>query len=154
MEREVLEVKEPLLRDYMTPAPVSIRRGSTLAEAIAAMRQGSIRHLPVLDGEELVGIVSHRDVHLPQSIEAVYADRVTVGEVMTAAPYRVAPDRPVFEVALAMWEHKYGSAVVEEGGRVVGIFTTTDALRALVELLARVRRGGTSETDTGEPPAT
>jgi acetoin utilization protein AcuB len=52
----------------------------------------------------------------------------------------VRPDTPVDEVAREMADRRYGCAVVIEGGKVVGVFTTTDALRALSELLDR-RRG-------------
>ena len=58
-----------------------------------------------------------------------------VGDFILGPPYSVAPDATLREVVRTMAEKKYGSAVVVEGGQVVGVFTTTDALRALAGIL-------------------
>ena len=60
---------------------------------------------------------------------------VSVEEAMNTSVYAVGPDAPLDEVAGEMAGHKYGSAVVLQNGKVVGIFTTVDACRALQELL-------------------
>jgi acetoin utilization protein AcuB len=64
------------------------------------------------------------------------AQAMKVEDVMTPHPYTVTPGAPLDEVASAMSRRKIGSAVVVEGGRVVGVFTTVDALRLLSALLA------------------
>jgi len=73
--------------------------------------------------------------------------RETIEEAMTADPITVPPDAPLEEVAEAMAARKHGSAVVVDRGAVVGIFTTTDAMKALVAVLRRSRRprGGEDE---------
>jgi len=118
---------------YMTPTPVTVGRDQTLAVALELMRDHRVRHLPVLDGGALVGIVTERDVRL---VESAGADPKTtlVEEAMTPEPYVVTAGTLLREVAEEMVAHKYGCAVVTERGRVVGIFTTIDALRALLEL--------------------
>ena len=69
------------------------------------------------------------------------ANALQVADAMTEEPYFTAPDRPIDEVAAEMAEHKYGSAIVVQNGKVVGIFTTTDACAALAELFAtRLRK--------------
>jgi acetoin utilization protein AcuB len=99
------------------------------------MREHRVRHLPVLDGGVLVGIVSDRDLRFIETLRDVDPETVLVEEAMTPEPFFAAPDALVKDVADQMARHKYGCAVVMEGAKVVGIFTTTDALRALVTVL-------------------
>jgi acetoin utilization protein AcuB len=124
---------------YMAVSPVVIASHSTLADAHQLMRERGVRHLPVVEGTRLVGVVSQRDLYLIESLRNVDASADTVAEAMNAEPYAVAPDAPLEEVAREMAEHKYGSAVVVHRGEVVGIFTTVDALRALAYVLRRGR---------------
>jgi acetoin utilization protein AcuB len=99
------------------------------------MRTHHIRHLPVLDGGKLVGMVTERDLHLVETLRDVDPREVIVDEAMSNHVYSVDPDIALDVVAETMAEHKYGSAVAIQNGKVVGIFTTNDACRALAELL-------------------
>ncbi len=128
-----------LVQRYMTPMPVVVRSDRTLAEAHQLMREHGVRHLPVVDDGRLVGIVSQRDLYLLETLRGVDVASETVAEAMTPDPYTTSPDAPLDEVAREMAEHKYGSAVVVDAGRVVGVFTTVDALRALSAVLTRGR---------------
>lgn len=121
--------------EHMTLQPHTIGKDQPLSTASAMMREHAIRHLPVLHGGQLLGIVSDRDVGLLEGLEDVDPDRVTVEEAMTAEPYSVAPTVHLAEVVSYMADHKYGAAVVMEGRQVAGIFTTVDALRLLGERL-------------------
>lgn len=123
------------IRDHMTPAPITIGRAQSLSEAARKMHEHHVRHLPVLEGGYLFGILSERDIDLVEALPDVDPDKVTVEEAMTQDPYTVRPETPVREVAAAMAEHKFGTAVIMQEGRVVGIFTTVDALRMLAALL-------------------
>ena len=127
---------------FMTARPVCIASDRTLAEAHRTMRERGIRHLPVVDGGRLVGVVSQRDLYLLETLQGVSPEEERVREAMTAEPFTVAAEAPLDEVAVAMAEHKYGSAVVLDRGQVVGLFTTVDALRALATVLRRARRSG------------
>jgi acetoin utilization protein AcuB len=120
---------------YMTPMPHSVGVDQTLSVAHEIMRGHGIRHLPVLSGGVLVGIVSQRDLALLETLKDVDLRSVRVEEAMTAQPYAVDADMPLAEVAKSMAEHKYGAAVVLRHGHIAGIFTTVDAMRALVEIL-------------------
>lgn len=124
------------VRDVMTPAPITIGRSQTLSDAARRMHEHHIRHLPVLEGGFLFGILSERDIDLVEGLPDVDPDTVKVEEAMTQDPYRVGPDVPVAEVVRTMAEHRYGSAVVMHEGRVAGIFTTVDALHLLADVLA------------------
>jgi acetoin utilization protein AcuB len=133
---------------YMSATPVVIASARTLAEAHQMMRDHGIRHLPVVDEGRLVGIVSQRDLYLLETLRGIDVSSEKVSEAMSPVPYTTSPDAPLEEVAREMAEHKYGSAVVVERQKVVGLFTTVDALRALSSVL---RRGRTVATTRPRP---
>jgi acetoin utilization protein AcuB len=136
------------VQEFMTVAPVVIGTKRTLADAHRIMRERSIRHLPVVDGGALVGVVSQRDLYLLETLEAVDPATETVEEAMTTDPFAVSPGAPLDEVAAEMAKRKLGSAVVVDRGSVIGLFTTVDALRALATLLRRTRRLRAGERST------
>jgi len=125
----------PTVQKYMTAMPLTVRPDLSLAAADKLMHEHNIRHLPVLSGGRLVGLVSQRDVRLIETLRDVDPKVVSVEEAMSQDIYEISPETPLEEVASNMASHKYGSAVVVDGGKVVGIFTTVDAMKALVELL-------------------
>lgn len=122
---------QPIER-FMTPAPQCIGVTQTLEKAHELLREHGIRHLPVLKRGKLVGVVSDRDLALVEALPGVDPTEITVEEAMSLDVFEVGPEAPLGEVALEMAENKYGSAVVTKGREVIGVFTTTDALRALV----------------------
>ncbi len=138
------------VRRYMTLAPVVIGPDRTLAEAHRIMRERNIRHLPVVDGTALVGLVSQRDLYLLETLRSVDPGAETVREAMSAEPYAVAPEAALEEVATTMAQRKLGSAVVVDRGAIIGLFTTTDALLALASLVRRRRVRGGSREDGGD----
>jgi acetoin utilization protein AcuB len=119
------------VRDYMTPAPITIGADQPINTASEIMRARRIRHLPVLRGGELVGILSQRDVQLIASLPNVDIADVTVEDAMTADVYSVSPDTPLTTVAAVMAAHKYGAVLVVDGKKIAGVFTTVDALHAI-----------------------
>jgi acetoin utilization protein AcuB len=119
----------------MTTSPHSIGVEQPLSRAHAVMREHAIRHLPVLHGGKLVGLITERDLRLVESLAGVDPTKVKVEEAMSTTVYSVKPDAALDEVVSTMGEHKYGSAVVMQNEKVVGIFTTVDVCRALAELL-------------------
>ncbi len=121
--------------EHMTASPHTVGRDASLSSASAMMREHGCRHLPVLHGGQLVGVVSDRDVYLVEALDDVDENRVTVEEAMSQEVYSVAPDAPLKEVVREMAAKKYGAAIVMEGRKVVGIFTTIDALVVLGERL-------------------
>ncbi len=117
------------------PFVVSIDDGIDVAESI--MKEHGVRHVPVVDGDALVGIVSQRDVALLLNPALSFGDRrrVRTRSVCTRNPYVVAEDEPLDRVVLEMADRHLGSAIVAREGRVIGIFTVTDACRLLSRLL-------------------
>jgi acetoin utilization protein AcuB len=131
----------PRISKYMTATPVTVDRHTTLAAASKLMQERRIRHLPVLDGGELVGIITERDIKFAESFSIVDPRSVTVFGAMSEELYAVGPDTPIDDVVATMAENRYGSTVIVEGPRVIGVFTTVDACRALADLLAtRLRK--------------
>jgi acetoin utilization protein AcuB len=125
----------PKIQAHMTTSPHSIGRDQPLLQAHAVMREHKIRHLPVLEGGELLGVISDRDLHLIETLRDVDPAKVTVEEAMSTEVYAVKPDAALDDVVETMAKHKYGCAVVIQNHHVVGIFTTVDVCRSLAELL-------------------
>jgi acetoin utilization protein AcuB len=97
------------------------------------MRELAIRHLPIVQEERLVGLVSERDLKAAWGLPE--AKKLAVGDVMKRDVFVAHSDMALSEVASEMADGKLGSAIiVDAGGNVTGIFTTTDALRILASL--------------------
>ena len=123
------------IQEVMTSQPVTIGRTETLATAHELMRENDVRHLPVLEHGELVGVVTQRDLYLLETIAGVDLREDRVDDAMSNDAYAVPPDASLDQVTAEMATQRYGCAVVIERGRVIGIFTTTDALRILAGTL-------------------
>lgn len=130
-------VRIPLVKAVMTPFPYSIGPDARLASARRMMEEHDIRHLPVVDGEQLVGIVSDRELRLflaPDSGELV--DRsLKVRDICETEVYIVELTERLDGVIDGMLKRRVGSAIVTKAGRVVGIFTSVDACRYLRTML-------------------
>jgi acetoin utilization protein AcuB len=124
-----------VVADYMTRSVHSITVTGTLADAHRLMRENQIHHLPVLEANRLVGVVSMGDLHLIETLKGVDAETVLVEEAMTPSPYTVSRTTPLRVATRRMLKKRIGSAVVVENRRVIGVFTLTDALQALTDLL-------------------
>lgn len=125
-----------VIETFMTRSVHTIGTKAPLTEAHRLMNDHGIRHLPVLEGGRLVGMLSQRDLHLIETLKDVVPKEVLVEEAMSQDAYTVTPEAPLAEVAREMAKHKYGSAVIVRGSEVLGIFTTTDALHALDTVLS------------------
>lgn len=125
----------PHIDRHMTTSPYAIDAEQKLSQAHRLMRDHAIRHLPVLHGGKLVGVLSDRDLHLIESLRDVDPEKVLVEEAMSPAVYTVSPKAALDEVVREMAQHKYGCAVVVDNGKVVGVFTTIDAMRTFAEML-------------------
>lgn len=128
--------------EHMTKTPCSVGYDQTVVEAALRMRELDVRHLPVMRGSRLVGIVSQRDLAILEAISTAHPSELTVADAMTPRPYTVSPETPLEEVSAAMAEHKYGAVVVVEDGEPKGIFTTTDAVRLLAQMCGRAGAPG------------
>jgi acetoin utilization protein AcuB len=130
------EYDQPI-RAFMTETVHVIDMESSLPTARKMMREFRVRHLPVVDGKRIVGLLSERDLSKLEGFPMVNLDLVSVPDAMTPQPYVVEPDTPVVEVLRKMRDERMGSALVAEGDKLVGIFTLTDAASILINLLTR-----------------
>jgi CBS domain-containing protein len=122
----------PRVSDYMTVCPVTVEVGMRLVDALDRMYADNIRHLPVVDGGgKLVGLLSTRDIAAIAAMRSVDPNRATVEMAMATVPFTCADHSPLLAVIERMEAARLGSVVVTRGEKPVGIFTTTDALRAL-----------------------
>ena len=143
-----------LVREWMTPDPQTVGSETPVMEAMQAMREGGYRRLPVVDDGRLVGIATDRDLKeaTPSSATtlSVYElnfllARMKVREVMHAPVVTARGDDPIERAALLMEEYRVSGLPVLDEGRLTGILTITDLLRAFVGFLG-LREGGTRVT--------
>ncbi len=120
--------------EYMTRFPHTLGPEHSLIAAHRLMQRHGVRHLPVLQEGKLLGIVSQRDLYFLESLTDSRVGEMQVSEAMASDVSVVPPDATIFEVAHRMTSERIGSVVVVDHEKVVGIFTTIDALRALMEL--------------------
>lgn len=131
-----------LVRDWMTPNPITINTKTTLPEAHKLMREAHIRRLPVVEHGELVGIVTLGDVREASPSDAttlsIYElnyllSKLTVEKIMSRDPWTISPDATIRDAARLMLDHKIGGLPVVDGYRVVGIITESDIFRVLAQ---------------------
>lgn len=121
----------PKVSDYMTEVPAVVETGMRIGDALDRMYRANIRHLPVVDeGRALVGVISTRDI-AGAALLGLDPANARVESVMSRAVYACAVETPLVEVVEHMERERIGSAVVTRAGEPCGMFTTTDALRAL-----------------------
>ena len=126
------------VEEYTTQDTVTAHERMTIDELRTLMDGHRIRHLPVLRGDAVVGLISERDLRLVAGLTRSEKLQVQAGDIMASEPLTVSASTPLDEVALAMSEKKVGSVIVnDDEGRFYGIFTATDALNALVETVRR-----------------
>jgi len=131
------------VKELMTPNPITTGPDTPVLEARQLMIQKRIRHLLVAEGGKLLGIVTDRDIRLnlpsPATSLSVWEvnyllARMTVESAMTTSVVVVSPRHDATEAASLMLDHTIGALPVVDGGRLVGIITETDLLRAFVKL--------------------
>ncbi|MER3544421.1 MAG: hypothetical protein C4311_07400 [Chloroflexota bacterium] len=135
-------MEKRLVRDWMTPNPITVNSRTPLPDAHQIMMTHRIRRLPVVDDGVLVGIVTRGDIRGAQPSEAtslsIYEihyllSRLTVGQIMSRPVITVAPDMTVQAAAALMLQHKIAGLPVVEDGRVVGIITESDIFRMVAQ---------------------
>ena len=132
------------VRDYMTPNPETLDSKNTLLDAVLMLRRLELRHIPILEDGRLIGVLTDRDVGRvapsmlmglsPQDYNRVFED-TPVAKVMTRNLLSTTPEAPLEEAVHLLYNHKVGCLPVLEDGRLVGIITVADMLRALHDLV-------------------
>ena len=148
-----------MVRDSMTRDVVTIVPQTTAAEALALCREKRIRHLPVMEGGRLAGMVSDRDLRSAtpalgdparaEALQKIRVEGVMVRDVLTAHP-----EDPIEQAANTMREKKIGCLPVVEADELVGILTTSDVMEALVYLIGAHEPGSRVEVVMPDRPGT
>lgn len=134
------------VRDYMSDSVITANLRDGLHQTWERMRERHIRHMPVVDERErVVGIISDRDLRRPDGVDEgntvhayVLDDHLKVEQAMTGQPDTVDPNSPIGAALELFLAHGYGALpVCEDGGRVVGMLSSLDLLRAFKDSLAR-----------------
>jgi CBS domain-containing protein len=133
-----------LAKDIMTENPVTATELMSVAEALGLLYELDVRHLPVVRGSELAGIISDRDLRgftapsEDEAVEAVEKARTAnVGNFMNTDPIRVDPETGVQEIIELMLTNRVGALPVcdLDTGDLLGIVSYVDVLRALQQTL-------------------
>jgi len=134
------------VRDYMSTSVITANLRDGLHQTFHRMLERDIRHMPVVgDDEQLVGIISERDLRRPEFVDEdpnvanyyVLDNSVKVEKAMTAEPKTVRADSDLADALAIFVDHKYGALpVVDAGGRLVGVLSSVDMLRAFRDSLS------------------
>jgi len=129
------------VEEFTTPDPVTVVEATPIGELRELMDQHGVRHLPVLRDGEVVGVISERDVRLVQGLSLDEQLQIRAQDLMADDLFVVHASTLLDEVAMEMVSRRVGSAIVrDEDGDFLGIFTLTDALNALVEVVRNESR--------------
>ena len=128
----------------MTRSVVTVQMHSRLREAEKLMKRNHIRHMPVVDGERLGGMLSLNDLlrlsfvdaygyEEEEAVDTTIYQMLTVEQVMATRPRAVRASQPIHRIAEIFTQEHFHALPVVEGNQLVGIVTTTDVIRYLME---------------------
>ncbi|HEX2713639.1 MAG TPA: CBS domain-containing protein [Candidatus Acidoferrales bacterium] len=135
-----------LVCHFMTALAKSLPLDASLLDAALTLRSTGFRHLPIVEGDRVVGLITDRDIHrfapsllskvTQEEYNAVF-ENTPLERVMTRNPLTVTSATPLREAAAILHEEKVGCLPVVDNGRLVGILTVNDMLGALLGFLAQ-----------------
>jgi acetoin utilization protein AcuB len=131
------------VEEFTTPNPITATEDTTVEQMNELMNKYRIRHLPILVDGRVVGIVSDRDLRVALGLDIREREMIRAADIMKPDPVTVNSLEPIRKVAFEMSKFKIGSVLVnDDNDRFLGIFTVTDALNALIEILEPKRSFG------------
>ena len=137
-------MKTLTVRDYMVSEVETLAPDDSLETAVMLERRFRIRHIPIVEKGELVGMVTDRDLKRALPSPVTGSDQQTfervvqttlLRQIMTRSPTTISPTAPLREAVQILCDKKFGAIPVVEKGKLVGIITGVDMLRALLSLL-------------------
>lgn len=148
-----------LVGDIISGRVITIKINDDVKKAFEIMKSKKIRHIPVLDSDELVGIITNTDLRQvlipsksggPEQTYYFTAKYSTVGEIMTKDPITVTPQTDVEVAATLLQRYKIGGLPVMEGDRLVGMITGTDILGVFIEIMGVIKYSSRIDVALGE----
>ena len=139
-----------LVKSWMVKKLITINRDCTVVEALSVMKKYSIRHLPVVEDQRLMGLITEsdlREVMLPSLVRDIPVDQVMIED-----PVTVGPEDSLEEAARIIYKNKIGGLPVVDRGRLIGILTTPDILAAFIELMGLLQTSSRLDVRLAEKP--
>ena len=140
-----MQVKNQMSRKLVTIPP-----HTSILRAMEVMHENSIRHLPVVKGQDLVGLVTEGDLRQASLLSMV--DKVSIEDVMIKNPFTVSPEASIEEAAKIVYLHKIGGLPVVKGKKLVGILTIVDLLESFIQLLGILKSSSRIDLVLGGKP--
>ena len=140
---------------------VTVKPSDSFLDAMNLVRRHGIRHLPVVEGRQVVGIVTDRDIRKASASPATslsvhelhyLLDKITVAEIMTKPVITISADATVEDAARLLLKHRIGGLPVVRNGELVGILTETDVLEAFLAVMGITETSGRLELVIEDQP--
>jgi len=150
-----------LVRKKMKTDLVTVTKNDRMTTAKKILQEKNIRHLPVVEGKKLVGLVTNMDIRKAEASPATsleirelhyLLDKLTVGEIMTRNVITISPDISVEEAATLLHDNKIGCLPVVEDGNLVGIITENDVMEILIDVMGMKEKGSRLEILAEDKP--
>ncbi len=150
-----------LVRKKMHKDLFTITKDERMTAAKKIMKEKNIRHLPVVDGKRLIGLVTNMDIRKAEASPATsleirelhyLLDKLTVGEIMTRNVITISPDISIEEATTLLHDNKIGCLPVVEDGNLVGMITENDVMEILIEVMGMKEKGSRLEVIVDDKP--
>ena len=150
-----------LVRKKMHKDLVTVTKDEKMTVAKKVMKEKNIRHLPVVDGKKLIGLVTNMDIRKAEASPATsleirelhyLLDKLSVGEIMTRNVITISPDISIEEATTLLHDNKIGCLPVVEDGNLVGIITENDVMEILIEVMGMKEKGSRVEVIVDDKP--
>jgi acetoin utilization protein AcuB len=150
-----------LVRKKMKKDLITITKDERMTTAKKILKEKNIRHLPVVEGKKLVGLVSNMDIRKAEASPATsleirelhyLLDKLTVGEIMTRNVITISPDISLEEATTLLHDNKIGCLPVVEDGNLVGILTENDVMEILIDVMGMKEKGSRLEIVVEDKP--
>jgi acetoin utilization protein AcuB len=138
------------VKNQMSRKVVTIPPHTSILRAMEVMRENSIRHLPVVNGADFVGLVTEGGLRQASLLSMV--DKVSIEDVMIKKPFTISPEASIEEAAKIIHRHKIGGLPVVKGKRLVGILTVVDILESFLQLLGILKSSSRIDLVLGKKP--
>ncbi len=124
------------VQNHMTPNPQTVAPSAFVSTAWEMLKTGHFHHLPVVDrNDNLLGIVTDRDIRSAVGYDAAHGADLRVEEIMTADPICIEQNKTIEEAVLMLCQHHFGALPVMHGKRLAGIIRRSNLLKAFHDLL-------------------
>lgn len=150
-----------LVRRKMKKDLITITKDERMTTARKIMKEKNIRHLPVVDGKKLIGLVTNMDIRKAEASPATsleirelhyLLDKLTAGEIMTRNVITISPDISIEEAATLIHDNKIGCLPVVEDGNLVGMITENDVMEILIDVMGMKEKGSRLEVVVEDKP--